>query len=225
MDAVFERAPHRFQAAGEVLVELAHVDAAFLRAVEVRAARGEQVEFQRGVGVLDHVRGGVAAGDDLDAASAVRDELGDQRVLLGRREAVAAGVRDDGQPAGVHDPAHRVAQRRPAVRHVAGLALGEEAAEDLGHVRALAALHQETREVGAGDQLRIAGELERAFVGAGDADLGEAVGHLLRPRAAAAARGAQAFDDARIVMVEAQADDMHHLAGESHRDLGAGQIG
>ena len=83
---------------------------------------------------FDVLRRRVAAGHDLDAAAAVGLELGEQRVLLGRRELVAGRMRDDGDAAGLADPAHRVAQLRPAVRHVAGLAFGEEAAEDLVRV-------------------------------------------------------------------------------------------
>ena len=78
------------------------------------------------------------------------------------------------------------------MRHEAGLAFDEEAAEHVLRAGADAALDQEAREVGARDEVGVADELQRAFVGAVDADLGQLVGHLVRARLAAAARRLQA---------------------------------
>ena len=77
------------------------------------------------------VGGAVAAGHDLDAAPAVRLELGEQRVLLGWRELVARRMRDHRHAAGMRDPAHRIAERGPAMRHEAGLALDQVPAKHL----------------------------------------------------------------------------------------------
>ena len=139
----------------------------------------------------------MAAGDDLDAAAAVALELGEERVLLGRRELVARRMGDDRDAAGVADPGHGVLQRRPAMRHEAGPAFDEKAAEDLLRVGADAALDQVAREVGARDQVGVADVAQRAFVGAGDADLRELVGHLAGTRLAAAARRREALRAAR----------------------------
>ena len=104
------------------------------------------------------------------AFAAVRLELGEQRVLLGRRELVAARVRDDGHAAGGADPAHGVAQPGPAMLDVARLAFGEVAAEDGVHVGRDAAGDQEAAEVRARDEVGVRRQLDRAFVGALDAD-------------------------------------------------------
>ena len=117
------------------------------------------------VGVALGLGGGVAAGDDLDAAAAVALELGEERVLLGRRELVARRMGDDRDAAGIADPGHRVLQRRPAVRHEARLAFDQEAAEHLLRVGADAALDQVAREVGARDEVGVADVAQRAFVG------------------------------------------------------------
>jgi hypothetical protein len=183
-----------------------------------------KVELERLVGVLDILGRRVAAGDHLDRLAAVRLEFEEQRVLLVGRELVAARVRDHGHALGGGDPVHRVLQRGPAVRHVAGLAFGEELAKHLGGVAAVALLDQEAREVRARDEFGVADELQRAFVGAVDADLGQPLGHFLRALAAAAARVVQALRHRGVVGVEAQADDVHGFVREGHRDLGAGEI-
>src|SRR6185295_9789404 len=100
---------------------------ALFGAVEVGAARREQVELERGVGVAHGIGGAVAAGDDLDAAPAMRLELAEERVLLVGAELVARRMGDHGQTARLRDPAHRVGERRPAVRYEARLAFDEEA--------------------------------------------------------------------------------------------------
>ena len=166
----------------------------------------------------------MAARHHLDGLAAVADELGEQRVLLGRREAVAAGVGDDGDAAGLADPAHGVAQARPAVRHEAGVAFGQVAPEHGMGVGADAALDEEAGEVRSRDELGVADVALCPFVGARDADLRQPFGHLARALAAAAARGRQAGIQGLVVGVEAQAHDVHGDAGEGDRDLGAGQV-
>src|SRR5437868_1111107 len=86
----------------------------------------------------------------LDAAAG-RLELREQRVFLGRRELVAAGMRDHGHAARRPDPAHRVAELGPAMLDVAGLAFGEVAAEDGVHVGHDAVGHQVAAEMRARD--------------------------------------------------------------------------
>jgi len=110
------------------------------------------------------------------------------------------------------------------VRHVARLALGEELAEHLGRVAAVALLDEEAREVRARHQLRVAHVTQRAFVGALDADLREAVGHFMRARITAAAHGEQPAIHRFVVGVEAEPDDMHRAAGERHGNLRAREV-
>ena len=61
---------------------------------------------------------------------------------------------DDGDAASLVDPAHGVTQAGPDVGHVAGLAFGQVAAEDLGHVAAVAGVDQKrakwVREISSG---------------------------------------------------------------------------
>ncbi len=77
----------------------------------------------------------------------------------------------------------------------------------------------------ARDQVGVADVLQRTLEAAGDAGLRQAVGHLERALAPAAARGGQAGLQRRIVGIEAQADDVHGDADEADRDLGAGEVG
>ena len=78
------------------------------------------------VGVARGLGGAVAAGHDLDAAPAVRLELGEERVFLVRRELVARRMRDHGDAAGVGDPAspRRAASPSGAARSPACLRRG-----------------------------------------------------------------------------------------------------
>ena len=151
-------------------------------------------------------------------------KLGEERVLLGGGELVAAGVGDDGHAAGTGDPAHRVAQARPAVRHEARLACGEVAAEHLGGVAADAGFHQPAREMGARHQVGVAHVGERALEGTLDAHLGQRVGHLLRAPHAPAADVGQARLQVDVVRVHAEADDVHGFARKAHRHLHPRQV-
>jgi hypothetical protein len=194
--------------------------------MKVAAARGQQVELDGDIGVLDALGRAVAAGDDLDAAPAVGLELGEQRVLLGRREAaVACRVGDHRHAAGACDPADRLAEPGPAVRHEAGLAVGEKAAEDFVGVVAMAGFDEEARKVRARNQLRVADILQRAFVGTLDAHLRQPRGHVARALLAATARARQALAQFGVLLIETQADDVHRFAGEADRDFGAGEVG
>ena len=166
----------------------------------------------------------MAAGDHFHAAAAQGLELGEQRVFLGRRELVARRMGDHRHATGAGDPAHRIAQLGPAVRYEAGLAFGKVAAEHVAGVPADAGLHQETREVRARDQPRVAHIFQRAFVRAFDAHFGELFAHLAGARAAAVPRVDQAFHQIAAFGVEAQADDVHGLVREGDRDLHPGEV-
>ena len=111
------------------------------------------------------------------------------------------------------------------MRHIARLALGEVAAEHLGGVAADTDLDEVAREVRARDEVGVAHVLERAGEGIGDAHARQAGGDLLRALFAATARGGEAGDQRLIVVIEAEADDVHRLARERDRDLGAGEVG
>jgi hypothetical protein len=110
------------------------------------------------------------------------------------------------------------------MRHEAGPAFDQEAAEDLGRVAADAGLDQVAGEVGARDQVGVADVLQRAFVRAVDADLGQLGGHLAGPLLATAARRCEAEAQRLVVGVEAETHDVHRDPGEGDRDLGTGEV-
>ena len=78
--------------------------------------------------------------------------------------------------------------------------------------------------MGARDQVGVADIAQRAFEGARDAHPGQRIGHRLRPHAAAATYLGQAGAQRFVVGIEAEAEDMHGLAGEGDRDFGAGEV-
>ena len=168
----------------------------------------------------------MAARDHLHALPAVFFELRKQRELLcGVGVAVAGGVGNHGHAASVHNPAHRIGQLGPAVRHKAGFAFGQVAAKHLAGVFAHARLHQKARKVGARNQLGVAGVFERTFVGPLNAHFGQFVAHFLGTFAPAIAGVGQALQHGGVVGVKAQAHNVHGEACKGHRNFGAGEVG
>ncbi len=187
--------------------------------MEVAAARAFEAELERHLGEALHIRGTVVAGGNLHPDAARFTELAEQRPQLGRGELVARRMSDHRHAAGAADPFHCLHQCRPAVRHVARLALGEEAREDFARVVADADLHQVASEVRARHQVRIANVGQRTFVGISDAGRRQPVGHLARAARAAGSHIRQAVTQRTVGRVDAQADDMHGVPGKSHRHL------
>ena len=77
----------------------------------------------------------------------------------------------------------------------------------------------------ARDQLGVADVLECALEGTADAHLRQARGHVVRALLTAASRARQSLAQRGVVGIEAQAEDVHGLAGKGDRNLGAGQVG
>ncbi|MNI44703.1 hypothetical protein D3C73_990900 [compost metagenome] len=131
-------------------------------------------------------------------------------------------MRDDGATARAADPAHRLGQRGPLHGHVAGAVVAQMLGEYGLHVGAVTRLDQITRKVGTADQFRVAGERQRAFVGAGHAHFSQALADALGAFGAARARLAQTRDQLSVLRIELQAHDMHRQARPRHRDFHAG---
>ena len=110
------------------------------------------------------------------------------------------------------------------MRHVTRLAFGQVLAKHLLRVAAHTGIDQKAREVRARDQGRVAHVLERAFVGAGDARLGQLLRHVAGARTATVARVGQALHQWRVVGVEAQPDDVDRGVGKGDRDFDAAQV-
>ena len=102
--------------------------------------------------------------------------------------------------------------------------LREVAAKDGMGVCADAAVDQKTCEVSARDQVWVANVAQGPLQRTGDADLGQAVGHVMRPLQPAAAGGGQAGPQFRVGGIEAQADDVHGFTREADRDLSAAEV-
>ena len=150
-------------------------------------------------------------------------EFAEQRVLRIHAQFVAPRVGNHGDATCLRDPPHRVAQRGPAVLDEARLAFDQVLAEHLVRAGADAGLYQVAGKVRAGNQLRVAGIVQRALEGILDTDFGQAFGHFVRPRDAAIARGGQAAHQRAVLGVDAEADDVHRQAGKGDRDLHARQ--
>ena len=72
-------------------------------------------------------------------------------------------MRDHRHAAGARDPAHRIAERGPAVRHIARPAIDEVASKHLVRAGADPRLDKMTREMRARDQRRVAGMAQRTL--------------------------------------------------------------
>jgi hypothetical protein len=90
LNAVLERFPHRLEPARQCW-QGAEVDTTFFGLWKSLPREARRPNSTGGLGVAHGVGSAVAAGDDLDTAAAMRLELGEQRVLLVRGEAVAGG--------------------------------------------------------------------------------------------------------------------------------------
>ena len=150
----------------------------------------------------------------LDRLAAVVFEFGEQSEFLGRREAVARRVRNHRHTLALANPTDCVAQRSPAVRHKTGFALGQKTSEHFVGVLAHAGLHQKTGEVGAGNQIGIARVGECAFKTAVYADLGQPGGHVLGAIMPAATCALQTGQQARVIDVKTQTNDMYRVTGK-----------
>src|SRR5688572_25545373 len=163
----------------------------------------------------------MAARDDLEAHAAERFELAEQRAALCIVELVTAGVRDHRDAACGIDPPHGVGERRPRVRHIAGLAFAEIRLEYRLSVFGAAALDEMAREVGAAHELGIGDVAARAFESSGYAYALELGRHALRALEASRARRAQTFDEHGVPGIDEESDDMHGVRPPRHRHFHA----
>ena len=98
------------------------------------------------------------------------------------------------------------------MRHEAGFVVDQKTAEHFVRAAAHAGLDQKPREVRARDQLRVADEFQRAFVGTFDADLGQACSHLASSPLAAPACALQPVGERGVARIEAEPDDVHGVS-------------
>ena len=116
-NSLSKRFPHGGELAGQPR-QGAKVNAAFIGAVEIAAARGEEAKLLGHVGV-GHVLGGcVTARHHFHALTAVVFEFGEERKFFVGRKAIARRVGDDRHAFGMNNPLHRVFERGPAVGYL-----------------------------------------------------------------------------------------------------------
>ena len=120
---------------------------------------------------------------------------------------------------GAPNPAQGIGQRRPALRHEAGLALHQPVVEHLALAAADTLRHQIAAEVTAGDETGIGRKTQRAFIGAGHAVPFQRGGDLGGAHAAAVTVGGQAGLQRSVGRVDAQADDVDGVTCPGNRDL------
>ncbi len=130
-------------------------------------------------------------------------------------------MRDDGHAAARADPPHRVAEGRPAVLHVSGLAFGQIALENAFHVPGVTAFHEEAREMRAADDFRIADVVERALQAAVHAGLLQRIADSLGPPDAGRAHPFQSGAEVGAVRVDVQANHVKRCILPAHRDFDA----
>src|SRR5258705_11445540 len=122
---------------------------AFARPVVIGSARGEEAMLLGNA--LPHrvLLRAMASGHYLDRLAAEALEVGEHLVAKRRLEIVAARVREHRDAAAHPDPANRLFETRPAMRHERGLALGEVLVEGRLRILHRATLHQVAREMRA----------------------------------------------------------------------------
>src|SRR5690606_13747831 len=90
--------------------DLAQIQLAFARTVEVRPGRRHEAVLAGNIGILGILIGMMAAGNDLDRSAAQALELVEQRTELHRRVVVAPRMGYGSPTTGTVDPAHRLFQ-------------------------------------------------------------------------------------------------------------------
>ena len=122
-------------------------------------------------------------------------------------------------PARAPDPAHRLVQAGPALRHVAGLAGYQPVVEHLALAGAQPQRHQVPAKMAARDQGRVAHVLQRPFPGIGYPAAFQLGRHLARPFGASCPVGIQPGQQRRVLRIHPQAHDVDGLARPGDRHL------
>src|SRR5690606_12947593 len=144
------------------------VDPAFTRAVEIRAARGQEAVAPRHLRIMPCFFDRMAARGAFDALASALQELFKKGINLGGRIFVAARMRDDGAATGLADPCRRVGELCPLHGHVPRAVVAQIFVEYGLHIGAIARLHHVPCKVRAADQFGVARKGQGAFIGAGN---------------------------------------------------------
>ena len=128
-------------------------------------------------------------------------------------------MRQHRHPARAPDPAHRLIQAGPALRHVAGLAGYQPVVEHLALAGAQPQRHQVPAKMAARDQCRVAHVLQRPFPGIGHPAAFQLGRHLARPLGTPRPIGFQPGQQRRILRIHPQAHNMDGLARPGDRHL------
>src|SRR3569832_1125386 len=192
--------------------------------MEIRTARGEKTVLIGYLCILFVLIDRVAAGDDYDSHAAEPAKFVEQGAEGQRIELVANRMGIDRHAAGVAYPADRLLQTGPAMRHIAWLALDQVIGKHFKHNDTDAALDQESREMRARNQVRIADEFKRAIESARNAGGLQLSRHLARAPLAPGSRLRQSACQRLIGFIDIQTDDMQGFAGPGDRNLDPADI-
>ena len=203
--------------------EVAQVEPALAGSVVVGAGRGGEPVGAGERGELRDLRRLVRRGQDLDASPPRSRNSPSSRLQPGPGDLVASRMRQYRLATGGVDPADRVFEARPGVRHVTGPSRGEVAGENVFHFAHMARFHEKSREVRARDQALARHVAARALVGAGDSrgsqGLARSAAHGRRGRCGSASSPPS---EHVVRRVEAQRDDVNRDVLPAHRQLRAG---
>ena len=114
-------------------------------------------------------------------------------------------------PSRGQNPLDGVFQAGPMVFNKTGFAGGEVFAKYLIGIAANAALDQKAGEMGARDQIMIAGKFECPFISACYSRLGQGVGHFHGPLTTAAPGLLESNFESQVFDIKTQTDDMNCL--------------
>ena len=167
----------------------------------------------------------MATGQHFNRGTAQLLEFSKKSIECQIVERIAARVGNHGNPAGAQNPAYRVGQRGPAMRHKAGFSFNQIMAKYAGNVWLDAQFNDVTGKMCTGNQVWITDVFQGALKGIGNTDLGQLGGDFMGATFTSGACGVQSCDQLGIGFVNSQTDNMHRLTGPGNRNLDPGNIG
>src|ERR1700737_1300250 len=117
----------------------------------------------RHFGVLRILLDRMAAGYHFDGGAAQLLEFIEECAECDVIELIAPRMCNDGDAAGTENPGNRLLQCRPAMRHIARLAVDEILLEHIADISADTQLDDVTGKMRGRDKIRIPAEFERPF--------------------------------------------------------------
>lgn len=176
----------------------------------IRTRRSQEAVLAGDAGKMTVGLGRMTAGDHLDAFTAALAKFTQQLTQFPRAQLVARRMRHHRPSARADYPFHRVGERGPLARDMAGFAAREKLLEGLLRAPYVTPVNEKTREMCARNDHSL-GQARRSFVGAFDSFFPQAAADFLGTPLAKFAQAGQTQLQLGLIRPDIEADDMQRL--------------